>query len=177
MIINLPTKRRGLCHIRVTNILKSFTHKMAAETSWHRYGTKLRHCHRMYRRTYCGKVPGSRLGCVVWRGSWRAPACTTTSTCVRRSRRRLPCTAGAPRRMDDTRSARGRHDAVDTPSSADTSSTDTFLPGHTHTHTHTHTMSARSNTTDCDADGRRAQSVMSRSCCICRTAKPRRWCR
>ena len=29
MIINLPTKR-----IRVTNISKNFTHKMAAETSW-----------------------------------------------------------------------------------------------------------------------------------------------
>ena len=27
---------------------KSFTHKMATKTSWHRYGTKLRHCHRVY---------------------------------------------------------------------------------------------------------------------------------
>ena len=27
----------------------SFAHTMAAKTSWHRYGTKLRHCHRMYR--------------------------------------------------------------------------------------------------------------------------------
>jgi len=35
----------GLSDIRVTNISKSFTHKMAAETNWHRYGTKLRHCH------------------------------------------------------------------------------------------------------------------------------------
>ena len=33
---------------RLTNIYKSFTHKMAAKTSWHRYGTKLRHCHPMY---------------------------------------------------------------------------------------------------------------------------------
>jgi len=33
---------------RVTNMSKSFTHKMAAKTSWHRYITKLRHCHRMY---------------------------------------------------------------------------------------------------------------------------------
>jgi len=32
----------------VTNISKSFTHKMAAKTSWHRYGPKLRHCHPMY---------------------------------------------------------------------------------------------------------------------------------
>ena len=35
--------------IRVTNISKSFTRKMAAETSWHRYETKLRHCHPTYR--------------------------------------------------------------------------------------------------------------------------------
>ena len=32
------------------NIYESFTHKMAAKTSWHRYGTKLRHCHSMYSR-------------------------------------------------------------------------------------------------------------------------------
>ena len=31
LIINLPTK-----DIRVTNISKSFTYKMAAETSWHK---------------------------------------------------------------------------------------------------------------------------------------------
>jgi len=33
---------------RVTHISQSFTHKMAAKTSWHRYGTKLRHCHPVY---------------------------------------------------------------------------------------------------------------------------------
>ena len=44
MIINLPTKR----DIRVTNMSKSFTYKMAAETSWHRQGTILRHCHPTY---------------------------------------------------------------------------------------------------------------------------------
>jgi len=26
----------------------SFTHKMAKKTSWHRHGTKLRHCHPMH---------------------------------------------------------------------------------------------------------------------------------
>ena len=31
------------------NISKSFTHKMAAKISWHRYGTKLRHCRPMYK--------------------------------------------------------------------------------------------------------------------------------
>ena len=30
---------------RVTNISKSFTHKMAANPSWHRYVTKLRYTH------------------------------------------------------------------------------------------------------------------------------------
>jgi len=33
---------------RVTNISRSFTHNMAAKTSRHTYGTKLRHCHPMY---------------------------------------------------------------------------------------------------------------------------------
>ena len=37
-----------LSDITVTNISESFTHKMAAKTSWHRYGTKLRHCHPTY---------------------------------------------------------------------------------------------------------------------------------
>jgi len=32
--------------VTVTNISKSFTHKMAAKTD--RHGAKLRHCHRMY---------------------------------------------------------------------------------------------------------------------------------
>jgi len=50
----------------------------------------------------------------------------------------------------------------------------------THARTHARKWSAPSNTTDCVtdgyADGQRAQSEMSRSCCICRTAKPCRWC-
>ena len=37
-------------HCRVTNISQSSTYKMAAKTSWHRYETKLRHCHLMYTR-------------------------------------------------------------------------------------------------------------------------------
>ena len=32
------------------NIYESFTHKMAAKTGWHRYGTKLRHYHPVYTR-------------------------------------------------------------------------------------------------------------------------------
>ena len=34
--------------VTVYIIFQSFTYKMAAKTSWHRYGTKLRHCHLMY---------------------------------------------------------------------------------------------------------------------------------
>ena len=37
-----------LSAIAVTNIYKSFTYKMAAKMNWHRYRTKLRHCHHMY---------------------------------------------------------------------------------------------------------------------------------
>ena len=39
-----PTDEAYLSDIRVTNISNSFTHKIAAKASWHRYGTKLRHC-------------------------------------------------------------------------------------------------------------------------------------
>jgi len=48
MIIDQPTK-----HISVTsNISKSYNHKMAAETSWHRYCTKLRIIRRHLVRTH-----------------------------------------------------------------------------------------------------------------------------
>ena len=40
-----------LSDIRVKNISKNFAHKMAAKTSWHRYGTKLRHWHPVYRQS------------------------------------------------------------------------------------------------------------------------------
>jgi len=45
MIINLGYQQSFLSNTTVTNISKSFTHKMVAKTSWHRYGTKLCHCH------------------------------------------------------------------------------------------------------------------------------------
>ena len=50
---------------RVTNISTSFTHKMAAKTSWHRYGTKLRHCHPMSGqwRSHTSGVRGVRTRC------------------------------------------------------------------------------------------------------------------
>ena len=47
MITNLATHKAKLSDTRVTNISEGFTHKTAAITSWHRYGTKLRHCHTM----------------------------------------------------------------------------------------------------------------------------------
>jgi len=43
-ITNLPNKAY-LSDNTMTNISKSFTHKMVAKTGWHRYETKLRHCH------------------------------------------------------------------------------------------------------------------------------------
>ena len=36
---------------------------MAAKTSWHRYGTKLRHCHPMYKRIYCERITDV---CKLW---------------------------------------------------------------------------------------------------------------
>ena len=51
MITDLPT---------VTNIYQIYTYKMAAKINWHRYRTKLRHCHYAYAascmgpRRFCG---------------------------------------------------------------------------------------------------------------------------
>jgi len=59
MIINLPKKR--IRDNRVTNISKSFTHKMAAKTSWHRYGTTLRHSHPMYSERKSADTNGTVL--------------------------------------------------------------------------------------------------------------------
>ena len=33
--------------ITITHISRVFTYKMAAKINWHRYETKLRHCHRI----------------------------------------------------------------------------------------------------------------------------------
>jgi len=46
MIIN--PQKAYLSDKTMTNISKSFIHKMTAKTGWHRYETKLRHCHPMY---------------------------------------------------------------------------------------------------------------------------------
>ena len=43
-----PTGKAYLSDNRVANTFKRFTHKMAAKTSWHRCGTKLRHCQPTY---------------------------------------------------------------------------------------------------------------------------------
>jgi len=47
------TNKAYLSGITVRNIYESLTHNMAAKTSWHRYGTKLRHCRPMYCRGLC----------------------------------------------------------------------------------------------------------------------------
>jgi len=43
------TDKAHLSAISMTDISLSFTYKMATEINWHRYGTKLRHCRRMYK--------------------------------------------------------------------------------------------------------------------------------
>jgi len=58
MIINLPTKQI-LSDVAVTNISQSFKHNMASKTSWHRYVTKLCHCHPMYSRMHPFNNPSS----------------------------------------------------------------------------------------------------------------------
>ena len=52
-----------LSAITATNIYKSFTYKMAAEISWHRYGTKLRHCHLMYAGHKMRAIFRTRVSC------------------------------------------------------------------------------------------------------------------
>jgi len=47
VFINL-SKKAHLSDITARNIYMSYTRKMVAKTSWHRYGAKLRHCHPMY---------------------------------------------------------------------------------------------------------------------------------
>jgi len=42
------TDKAYLSDIRVTDISKSFTYKVAAKTSWRRYGTKLHYFHPVY---------------------------------------------------------------------------------------------------------------------------------
>jgi len=42
------TNKAYLSAITVTIISQSFTYKMATKVNWHRYGTKLRHCHPVY---------------------------------------------------------------------------------------------------------------------------------
>ena len=39
------TNKAYLSAIAVTNIFQGFTYRIAAKVNWHRYGTKLRHCH------------------------------------------------------------------------------------------------------------------------------------
>ena len=58
---SLPTKRIQV--LLRNQHFQSFTYKTAAKTSWHRYGTKLRHCHPVYRpmlasRSYLTSLPG-----------------------------------------------------------------------------------------------------------------------
>jgi len=59
------TNKAYLSGVTVRNIYGSFTHKMAAKTSWHRYGTKWRHCHHMY--FYLHVARRLHVPSVLWR--------------------------------------------------------------------------------------------------------------
>jgi len=65
MIINLP-KKAYLSDNTMTNISESFTHKMAAKTGWHRYESKLRHCHPVYREGKRADTIGTVLVSLGW---------------------------------------------------------------------------------------------------------------
>jgi len=43
------TNKAYLGTVTITSIFQSFTYKMAAKTRWHRYGTKLRYGHPVYK--------------------------------------------------------------------------------------------------------------------------------
>ena len=90
------TNKAYLSTITVTNISRSFTHKMAAKTSWHRYGTKLRHRHPMYilklnktctfakakreLEVVCGMSAAARTsGNIVYRRCWRGTVCRNSN--------------------------------------------------------------------------------------------------
>ena len=72
----------------MANISRSFTHKMAAKTSWHRYGSKLRHGHPAYllsppfvRLSVCPSQAGvvsKRLDESSWFLEWRPPSAYPT---------------------------------------------------------------------------------------------------
>jgi len=62
-----------LSGVTVRNIYESFTHKMAAKTSWHRYGTKLRHCQPMYLARLTPSVINWRPSSVEL--SWHSRSC------------------------------------------------------------------------------------------------------
>jgi len=68
---------------------KSFTHKMAAKTSWHRYGTKLRHRHPMnwfhVRRTPRSELSMGWVG-LGWVGSHKMDPWTTLAEMSRTAR-------------------------------------------------------------------------------------------
>jgi len=90
------TNKAYLSTITVTNISRSFTHKMAAKTSWHRYGTKLRHRRPMHilklnktctfakakreLEVVCGMSAAARTsGNIVYRRCWRGTVCRNSN--------------------------------------------------------------------------------------------------
>jgi len=68
-----------------SSIFQSFTYKMAARTSWHRYGTKLRYCHPMYNTINHRPLIASITPCYTatkWRSCRDHRLCDVTTPCV-----------------------------------------------------------------------------------------------
>ena len=63
------SSKREQCHVVITYYSESFTHKMAAKTSLHRYETELRHCRPMYLSVLCQCWLGSRVVSVLDSGA------------------------------------------------------------------------------------------------------------
>ena len=98
--LSLTTDKAYLSDSRIPNISKSFTHKMAAKTSWHTYGTKLRHCHSTCSPRWWFSVVRQMSGgsecplhgtvCVAKRGAYNPTKRSTFGrACDRPRRRRL----------------------------------------------------------------------------------------
>ena len=63
------TNKAYLSATTVASIFHSFTYKMAAKTSWYRHGTKLRHCHPVYRERKRADTTGTVP--VPWAGHFQ----------------------------------------------------------------------------------------------------------
>ena len=56
MSIWSPTYQQSVLYLSAVKFIGVFTYKMAVKINWHRYGTKLSHCHRMYLLSSCVRL-------------------------------------------------------------------------------------------------------------------------